>query len=395
MRKTFTLLLSAALAFATQASAAQPEKDWTFLVFLNGHNNLDSFGTKDMNEMEQVGSTAGVNVVVQWASLRFQTTKRVYVQQDNNTTQVTSPVVQELPRVDMGDPNALVEFVRWAVQNYPAKRYFINVWNHGSGWHKIRSGAVNPKDISFDDLSGNAMDTVELGQALRDSAAIIGHKIDLYGSDACLMAMAEVTDEVADSVDVFAGSEEVEPADGWPYGDVLRRWTRDSSISAAEVGKILSDEFFKSYQGGSQGRRDVTFSVLDLSKMGQINDAVRAFGGQLLGLSAADKAKVRTAANATINFTYGDYGDLMDFMGLVERSGISSIRAETYGQLRTAMQDFVIVNQVSSSYARAQGLAIWLPTSLSTYNTYSARYNALRFQTNTAWGDALRYVLSN
>jgi hypothetical protein len=63
--------------FSTSALAGTPTKEWTFLVFLNGHNNLDSYGTLDLLEMEKVGSTDRVNVVVQWASASSESTKPI------------------------------------------------------------------------------------------------------------------------------------------------------------------------------------------------------------------------------------------------------------------------------------------------------------------------------
>jgi len=75
--------------------------------------------------------------------------------------------------------------------------------------------------------------TKQLGQALKESAAIIGHPVDVYGSDACLMAMAEVAHEMADSVNVYVGSQEVEPGAGWPYGDFLKLWTAKPTATAA------------------------------------------------------------------------------------------------------------------------------------------------------------------
>src|SRR5271168_2763659 len=54
--------------YCESVKAATPIRDWTMLVYLNGDNNLDSFGTTNLLAMETVGSTANINVVVQWAS---------------------------------------------------------------------------------------------------------------------------------------------------------------------------------------------------------------------------------------------------------------------------------------------------------------------------------------
>ena len=185
----------------------------------------------------------------------------------NGGSTVTSPIVQDMGAVDMGDYRSLINFVQWGVQNYPAKHYFIDVWDHGSGWHAIQAQArfgIKPLDISWDDNTGHSFTTAQLGQALAESAKIIGHKVDVYGSDACMMAMAEVALNVraVDSVQIYAGSEEEEPGAGWPYDALLAKWNAMDSASAADVGKILTHEYVASYKDGGENQpADVTFSA--------------------------------------------------------------------------------------------------------------------------------------
>jgi hypothetical protein len=52
------------------ASHAPRPKKWTVMVFLNAANNLEPYGIEDMNEMEKIGSTRDVNVVVELAALQ-------------------------------------------------------------------------------------------------------------------------------------------------------------------------------------------------------------------------------------------------------------------------------------------------------------------------------------
>lgn len=49
------------------ASHLKKKKKWTVMVFLNAANNLEPFGIEDLNEMEKVGSSREVNVVVELA----------------------------------------------------------------------------------------------------------------------------------------------------------------------------------------------------------------------------------------------------------------------------------------------------------------------------------------
>jgi len=40
-------------------------KEWTIMVYVDGKNDLEKFALKDMNEMEMIGSSYEVNVVVE------------------------------------------------------------------------------------------------------------------------------------------------------------------------------------------------------------------------------------------------------------------------------------------------------------------------------------------
>jgi hypothetical protein len=366
----------------TQAASTKAEKEWTFLLFLNGHNNLDSFGDYNINQMEQVGSSDQVNMVVQWASLAHGKTQRILVQKDTNTNKVTSPAVQTLPAVDMGNYKNLVEFVRWGVQNYPAKHYMIAVWNHGNGWHLMNAGGLHTNDISYDDNSGNHITTEELGLAMDESAKIIGHKVDVYGSDACLMAMAEVAAQMKNSVSYFVGSEEVEPGYGWPYNTWMKRWVAKPTATPAEVATFLTEEYVKAYNGGIYGKQDITFSAYDMSKIDGLMTSVSALNKALTALP--DMNAPKTAANATMSFTLEDYKDLTDFTGKLESSK-AAINTAVLSSVRQSVKDFVIANGATGAYTGAAGVAIWLPTSSYDMNEYGDRYSKLEFNKATSW----------
>jgi hypothetical protein len=398
MRSKFAVLLLPVFFLATfSAHAVEPTKEWTFLVFLNGKNNLDRFGNMDINEMEKVGSNKDLNIVVEWGSLANKTTKRMLIAKDNDPTKVTSPTLQDMGKVDMGDFKSLVDFVKWGVANYPAKHYFIDVWDHGAGWHFAGARGVNgtiltPADISWDDETGNFITTENLGLALRQSAAIIGHKVDVYGSDACLMAMPEVAAEMGDAVDVYVGSEETEPAEGWPYDAILSQLK--AGTTPQQVGKIMVQEYVKSYQGGSQGSSQVTLSAFDMSKLPKLADAVKTLGIKLQSIGTADRQKVVQAIGTTLNFTYSDYADLSDFLKQLELAKIPGLTRDVFTPVSTALADFVVANGFTSDFSRAGGVALWIPDSKYTFDRYSARYNGLEFTKSTDWGSALKYILA-
>lgn len=373
------------IAFTSSAHAAAPKKDWNFLVFLNGVNNLDTFGAMNINQMEQVGSTDRINVLVQWGSYDRPSVDRLLVRKDDDLRKVTSPVVQSLGPVDMGDYRQLVEFAKWADENYPAERTFISVWNHGSGWRFVSSG-VGLKDISFDDRTGNHITTEELGQAMRDIAAVTGKKVDIYGSDACLMGMVEIADEMSEAVDVYIGSQDLEPGEGWPYNTFLAKWAANPSLDARGVVKLLSSDYLAAYDGGIYGKRDVTMSAFDLARLGDYRRAASRLSRDLAALPAATLSSLRGAAEKAKSFFNADYIDMIDFMN---KGGVDDLAPASAAALREAHSKFVIANDQNQDRS-TWGLSIWLPTTAPEYDLYAARYAKSTFHLNTGWGFFLK-----
>ena len=400
MRKLLLLVISCFFLFAFSIVNATPTKTWTFLVYLNGDNNLDGFGEENIRAMEKVGSNDQVNIVVQWASESARKTVRLLVRKSTDASRVTSPIIQDMGLVDMGDYHNLQDFIQWGVTNYPADHYFVDVWNHGSGWHAVKpSAALHSShlfgDISWDDNSGHSISTEQLGQVMTFAARIIGHKVDLYGSDACLMAMAEVANEMIGSVDFFAGSQETEPGAGWPYAELLSKWQATPNETPDQVAKILTDVYVKSYQGGSNGRSDVTFSAFDLNKLSGFNRAMTNLGVSLRRLNAADRAKVVKLAAKTQSFAYRDYGDVLDFVGKLSTAGLSGVSSTVITDVQAAASQLIIANSVTPRYARAKGLSIWLPSDRWSFDKNSQRYLRMSFNAGTQWGDTLTYLLQD
>ncbi len=386
----------ALVAFWGIGASAQT-KDWTFLVFINGNNSLDSYGEVNLKQMETVGSTANINVVVQWASSAASgDAKRLLVQKSTDPSKVTSPVLQDLGKTDMGDYRTLVDFVKWAVANYPAKHYFLDLWNHGSGWHDARS-AISPRplDISFDDLSGNSITTAQTGVAMAQIAQIIGHKIDLLANDACLMAMVEIGKEVANSVEVYAGSEELEPSLGWPYDKILARWVSQPGATAADIARMVTEEYVNSFIADGKDLDDATYSAFDLSRIDAVDTQIGRLAAQLRQVSGSELAAVQKAASQTQTFDDGDYLDVGDLVTNLAAQRLPSLSDETLTSVRQAVSDLVIESRGTSKYTRATGATIWLPQVRSNYDQYISLYRQLQFDLQTSWSSALATLISS
>ncbi|MFS4459615.1 clostripain-related cysteine peptidase [Bdellovibrio sp. HCB2-146] len=384
------VLVLLAFPFASISQAAEV-KEWNFLVFINGVNNLDRFGKMNINQMEEVGSSDKMNILVQWGSLANPNTTRLLVQKDNDKTNVTSPIVQNLGNVDMGDYRELIRFVEWAQQNYPAKKYFITVWNHGSGWNIVRANGteIRPTDISYDDRTNNHITTEQLATAMAESAKIIGHKVDIYASDACLMGMVEVASQMQDSVSYFLGSQDNEPGEGWPYAHFLRQWApKVDQLSAKEVTQLHAKEYLTAYSpGGVYRASEVTMSAFDLSKISAYESAIRRVSTYLQSLNSADLTKARQAVSATKQFGYANFYDIVDYVSQLEKKGLNN---PSFSALRQAQQDFVIANEQNQDQ-NTYGVSVWIATGYN-YRADANRYNALEFNKNSQWGGFLNVL---
>ena len=373
-----------------QLAFAAPVKDWTLLVFLNGHNDLDAYAKQSLLQMEKVGSGPRVNVVVQWASITARKTKRIYVTKGRGTQEVVSPVVEELDPVDMGSADQLVEFVRWAKERYPARHYFLALWGHGGGWHRVQGAGPRPTDISWDDRFQSRITTKDLGAAMGRIRGLLGKKLDAYGSDACLMAMAEVAAEMKASVEVVVGSQENIPDQSWPYDQWLAQWGLKPEADAAEVATWLVAEYLRSYTGGQNGQQEVTLSALRMSEWGEFEKAFRDFSAALKAASAADRAKALRVAGRTQAFFSADYKDLFHFTEGLKAEGLSDL---PIASLQAALTRLVLANATTKAYARARGLSIWLPDNRLDYDRYFAFYRELEFNRGTAWEGTLARLI--
>jgi len=355
------------------------DKEWTIMVYVNGKNNLEPYALKDMNEMEKIGSTDKVNVVTEtgliagYGTLPWTGTARFLIKKDNDTNKVTSPILQNLGKSDMGDYKNVVAFVKWAQTNYPAKHYMLVVWNHGAGWIKSRSPEVT-KGISYDDETGNHINTPQMGLMMKG----IG-KIDVYGSDACLMQMPEVDYEIKDYVNYIVGSEETEPGDGYTYDLLLGPLVKKPTMSAMELGKLAVNAYADHY-----GTQDHTQSLVDSAKLNGLVAPVNAF--VKAAMAANEKALIKSAMSSAQAYAYAENKDLWHFLSLYAASSKNAnVKAAAKSLQDYLTGDLVLLNRANANYANSHGLAIYMP------NYTNSAYNALAWANATQWDEFIAW----
>lgn len=359
------------------ATSYSSEKEWTFLVYLNGDNNLNSYGDKDVKEMMGVGSNENVNIVVLRDFGTRQSSKILYINKGSSTA-----VFDYGNNTDTGDYKTLIDFFGYATKNYPAKKYAVVIWDHGAGWMDMSKGETI-SGISYDDSSGNHISTEQMGIALAEMKNINGGKnIDILGTDACLMAMAEVIYEVKDSVDFFVGSEETEPGDGWDYIGALSPLV-NSSLSPESFSSVLVSAYIKSYPAAK-----VTQSAINVAKFSEVVNSVNNFVSVATGLYPTNKALFKSAVSESLYFAESSYKDFNHFLSLLSAKIQDPSLKEAAGQLKKRLKNSVVLSG-NTQMPNASGVSVWIPT--STYAMSS--YKRLQWSKDTSWDTFLESIL--
>ena len=366
-------------------------KEWTIMVFVNGKNNLEQFALKDINEMEMVGSSDKVNIVVEAGRMDgydssdgdWKGTRRYLIKKDNDTAKVTSPVVKDMGKVDMGDYKSVIDFGKWAKAAYPANHYMLVIWNHGAGWIKSNKAVGAEKGISYDDETNNHINTPQMGQILRDIGGV-----DLYGSDACLMQMAEVVYELKDYVKFIVGSEETEPGDGYTYNDLLGPLVANPAMTPEAFAKVAVNAYANHYQTQKEGS---TQSYIRSSAIPGFLSAVNDFASAMT--AAGEKDLVKKSMAAAQAYAYPENKDLYHFTQLM-LAGTKSAAVKEKG---TALMSYISNTLVGynrttngqgsywappADYSNSHGVAIYMPPSAP-----AAGYDELQWAKYSGWDE--------
>jgi len=375
--------------------------EWTVMIYLDADNNLESAGIDDINEMEMVGSTTDVNIVVQVDRIPYSVlasnnqgyaddisngdwtdTRRYYITQDFDPVQINSQLKSNLGELNMGDYQTLVDFANWAMTNYPAQKYLLVIWNHGGGF---RSPVYTTKDIAWDYTNGEDKITMpELEDALSAVSSQIGKKIDIVGMDACLMAMTEVAYQIKDYAGIMVASEENEPGDGWPYDSILAQLVSNPSMSAEQLATDIVDKYIFSYSSGNATQSAIDLSYLDI------------LAGQLSNLALAIKSdsftsKSRYIVGAVNSQYYGDpdFIDLYDLCNQLLTYSNSLEVKNIASNIQQTLDDAILKSgYIGGKVSNSKGLSIYFPW----YYGYSGYYNFTNFSRDTLWDEMLLHL---
>jgi hypothetical protein len=341
MKKCIAALLAFSIIFVLSACDAQEtppsgstssasfatvdtDTEWAVYWYLCGSDLESNYGaaTNDLAEMMAVQLPENVKIVIQtggasaWQNDVVSSTalqRFVYDQDGLN-------LVEELPSANMGDAQTLKDFFAFAKDNYPAKHTAVTLWNHGGG---------SVAGAAFDELY--QMDSLSLAEMYQSFTEVFGENpqnqpVDIIGFDTCLMATVDVAYTFSDIGKYLVASQEVEPGNGWYYSGWMGAIAQNPAIEPLDLAKVICDSYVDGCkEAGTEN--NITLSVTDLSKVGNLITAYDDFGKEALASAAENSAffaHFSKIANGVENYGGNTreqgYTNMADLGNLAEKS---------------------------------------------------------------------------
>ena len=283
-----------------------------------------------------------------------------------------------LADANMGEASTLQNFIEWGIENYPAQKYGLFMWNHGGAL----SGCCF--DENHDDDSLTADELTQAVTAARNNKNIT-NKFEFIAYDACLMAVQDVAEYNASNFNYMLSSQESEYSGGYVYNEWLPTlYDNPSSVSTVTLLSTIGSTFLDYFN--SKGYYDQTQSVYDLSKMSAYKTAFESFASDLDAILGDDESKALTLVNTIYPAQkYGQDSDngetIYPFDIFDVNSALAKITANsTFSSLsskaqvvRTALSQLVVYEDHGSSITGC-GICLYCPISLYSL-PYDYNYN--------------------
>ena len=312
--------------------SADVKDSWTIMLYICGAD-LESQNGLASSDLDEIMSVAGqpddINIIVETGGASAWTNSNIKANKLGRYHISNKKLIQDdsLTLANMGKTSTFTSFLNWGLENYPASKTGVILWNHGGALQGVCYDENYNDDSLLNSEVKSALTSVFQTQGLTD-------KLEFIGYDACLMAVQDVAEFNSQFFNYMVSSEESETGYGWAY----HRWVDDlyAYASTETILTAIVDGFIAQcdIDYGGSANNDQTLSVLDLSKMSAYKSAFES-------MASAIKS---TARNNMTNFrnllkeckTYGDtYCDYNDYYAYVNYYGYPSSWFDTfsyYGQ---------------------------------------------------------------
>lgn len=367
MKKILPIVITV-FFFSMPVFAAQAEKEWTVMLFDNIRHKPAPYKKSTAKVFEYIGSSDNVNIVAQLAPQDsrdddnpWNLSRRYYFAKPGGLSRINAPVLWS-GNVDLYDYNRVIDFVSWAKENFPAKRYALIVAGHGGGWENSNGAgkAANGKII-------NAPAFAPMFEGIN---AALGKKLDIYYSESSLMQSVDVVYQLKDLVNVLIGSED----SGWTSLDPDVVWPRFFAQLAQRPGlaaEAYAATFAEDYTAQLKNlRRRGVISAVKSEGVVKLGPALALWASQVVRIN--DRNAVLLAKKDVVRFFNMDYADLSHFIRLyaanvaptptADAAAIAKFK-ELSASILAEMNGRIVVRSGSNSFRedKVGGLSVEIP----------------------------------
>ncbi len=404
-------------------------------------NDLLEFSDRNLKQLQAIGSNEFISLVVLLATPATKQhpkeLKMLLIEHENSTVLKQTTASES---IDMGDAQTLISFCTEAIKEFPADKYALIFWDHGTGplnpFYSFRIATSDlfsldyqamesendffnyfdlllekkekkqTKAVCFDDTTGNFLTEEKILFALStvSKKSLHGGKFSLIGFDACLMATIEVASGIKEYADIMVASQDVELGAGWNYKKAFSPFLT-GDITPTEWGAHIVTAYSKTYNFIN----DYTLSCIDLRKLAALEADMLIFTKLLhQNLTTHNKhAFIKTLQmsrekHLCTHFNEPDYIDLEHFYKnfLKNSSSIElTTRQETaffketikalLAKIQKSFDECIIANKTGSFFKNAKGLSLYFPE-FSIHKSY--RNNVFAF--TSEWLNILQLYFS-
>ena len=333
----------------------------TFMIYMVGsdlesENQLASYDLEDIIpsniDLKQNKVILMVGGSIQWHNYVDKNETSIYELKENGFEKVKTNSIQ-----NMGDYQTLLELLNYSYNNYKTNEYHLIFWNHGLG----------ASAFQYDTLSNDYLTLDEFKFALEKSPFNENNKMETMIFKNCLSGNIHFASVIDDYSKYMVASEEVSWAS--PLIDTLGFIEQ---IAVDDNGEVIGKKFIDNISPTIEDYyylTDATYSVIDLSKIKQIETNLDSFVDELdLENDYNTISKMRSIIKQ-----YGQEEKTFDTIDLYQFVyNLKSLSREKAEQLLDSIKSAVVYNRSKTLYSH--GLAIYFP--------YNGTKNYIEYELN-------------
>ena len=337
--------------------------DWTVLVYMCG-SDLESNYSEciyDIKEMLESKRGSNVNVLLQTGGAKKWHGFNISAKNNERLilTSSTAKKVKSEASKSMGEASTLSDFIIWAKENYPAKRYILDFWNHGGGsvfgvcFDEIHSDPNDPEN-------SDSLYCSEIKEAL--SKADLNFELFLF--DCCLSSTIEIADSLQNFGKYMVASEEFLIGGMMNYDKWLTTISQTPDIPSSELACQIA-KYYSSNMKKGQNKDSSTIAVVDLSKIDMVKLSFQAMASQMTQKTQNVTSFKNLVEGVSRGVKYGSNSETEGYTNLIDLGEFAQSAAKEVPlqaeAVISAIKNAVIYESHGKNEGNSSGIAVYYP----------------------------------